>query len=123
METNTLGNGTMNTATFEALRKAGTSEEQAVVLATVIPDGERLRTDMDRRFDRFEADMGTKFAHMEARIERRFNVLTWTLLGSQLGLGVALIGSLLGAIVTLLGHEPVMAFIQQQLSAGTPPGS
>lgn len=40
----------MNTATYEALRRVGATEEQAVVIATAIPDVERpiadLRTEL-----------------------------------------------------------------------------
>ena len=48
----------MNTATFQALRAVGATEEQATVLATAIPDVERpiadLRSDMDHQFAELE---------------------------------------------------------------------
>ena len=67
MERTEQGN-TMNTATYEALRKVGATEEQAIVLATAIPDIEVLRSEM----------------------ERRFNQQTWTLTGVM----IALVGAL-----------------------------
>lgn len=41
----------MNTATYEALRAVGASEEQAVVLATAIPDAHLLRADIERHIN------------------------------------------------------------------------
>ena len=46
MEKNTFGEGNMNTATYEALRKVGATEEQAVVIASAIPDIEPLRSEL-----------------------------------------------------------------------------
>ncbi len=47
MEKNhTAGEGAMNTATYEALRKVGATEEQAIVIATTIPDIEPLRKEL-----------------------------------------------------------------------------
>ncbi|MCY4522231.1 MAG: hypothetical protein OXC13_15825 [Caldilineaceae bacterium] len=72
----------MNTATYEALRKVGASEEQAVILATAIPDGEQLR-----------ADMRSELAHLEARIERRFNQQTWTIVATMVAVGGLLVAA------------------------------
>lgn len=44
----------MNTATYQALRAVGATEEQATVIATAIPDIEPLRGEMDRRFTELE---------------------------------------------------------------------
>lgn len=38
--------GMMNRGTYEALRKVGASEEQAIVLASAIPDIEPLRSEL-----------------------------------------------------------------------------
>jgi len=44
----------MNTATYQALRAVGATEEQATVIANAIPDIEPLRGEMDRRFTELE---------------------------------------------------------------------
>ena len=42
---------TMNTATYEALRAVGATEEQAVVIATAIPDTRLLQADIERHIN------------------------------------------------------------------------
>ena len=51
MEKTEQENETMNRGTYEALRSVGATEEQAVVLATAIPDLEVLRGDIERRIN------------------------------------------------------------------------
>ena len=46
MEKDTFGKGTMNTATYQALRAVGATEEQATVIASAIPDIEPLRSEL-----------------------------------------------------------------------------
>ena len=103
MEKNTSGEGTMNTGTFEALRDVGFDEKQAVVLATAIPDVERpiaeLRVDMDHGFAALRSDMGLLRSDMDSKLARmQARQALW----------------LVGAVVTLLGYEPVIEFIQQR---------
>lgn len=52
---------TMNRGTYEALRQVGASEEQAIVLASAIPD-------VKPHIDQLRVD-----------IERRINTQTWTI--------------------------------------------
>ena len=99
MENNTFGEGTMNTATYEALRAVGATEEQAKVIATAIPDVEQPIKELRTELKGDIKDLGSEFARMEARIERRLNVQTWLLIGT---------------VVTVLGYEPVTNFIQQR---------
>ena len=47
----------MNTATYQALRIMGATEEQATGIATAIPDIEPLRSEMDRRFTALERQL------------------------------------------------------------------
>ena len=79
----------MNTATYEALRKVGASEEQAVVLATAIPDIEPLRAEMDLKFSELRGEMGQKFG----AIERRLNAQTWTIVATLIAVGGLLVAS------------------------------
>ena len=65
----------MNTGVYEALRQAGTAEEQAIVIATAIPDIAQpirdLRTEMDHRFEMLQAEMDRRFEQVNTQMARQ----------------------------------------------------
>lgn len=83
-----MSSRTMNTDPYEVFREVGFDEKQAAVLTTAIPDVEphieKLRSEMDRRFNRVDLEferVHTRFAQLDARIHRQTNVTIFAALG------------------------------------------
>lgn len=98
----------MNRDTYEALRTVGASEEQAIVLASAIPDIERpiaeLRSDMERRF----AEVDHKFELLSSNVNVQFaRQRSYFLYGTLSIVGTLL--TIVGTVVVLLQRAGLLS--------------